>query len=115
VDAEQEAFGALQAGEWQRVLDAVASSSQETALLRQFAGDARWQRRELHSAEIEYRAGLTASPSAEVRATLNSRLLGARHQLKPIEAAESAASMNGWLAGLMTLIGVALIAAFRRI
>lgn len=115
VAAEQEAFGALQAGEWQRVLDAVASSSQETALLRQFAGDARWQRRELHSAEIEYRAGLTASPSAEVRATLNSRLLGARHQLKPIEAAESAASMNGWLAGLVTLIGVALIAGFRRI
>lgn len=114
-DAEQEAFGALQKGEWQHVLDAVATSSQETAMLRQFAGDARWYRRELHSAEMEYRAGLAASPSAEVRAALNNRMKAAREELEPIEAAESAASINGWLAGLMTLIGVALIACFRRI
>ena len=64
---------------------------------------------------MEYRAGLTASPSDEVRAALNSRMKGAREQLQPIEAAESAASINGWLAGLMTLIGVVLIACFRRI
>ena len=114
-DAEQVAFDALQAGEWQGVLDAVAASSQETALLRQFAGDARWYRRELHSAEIEYRAGLAASPSEQVRAALDGRLQGAREQLKPIEAAETAASRNGWLAGLMTLIGVALIGLFRRL
>jgi spermidine synthase len=115
MDAELEAFGAQQAGEWQRVLDAVATSSQETALLRQYAGDARWYRRELHSAEIEYRAGLAAAPSDQLRAALNGRLKLAREELEPIEAAELAATRNGWLAGLMTLIGIALIACFRRI
>lgn len=113
-DAEQVAYGALQAGEWQAVLDAVASSSQETALLRQFAGDARWYRRELHSAELEYRAGLAASPDATVRAALEGRLQGALDQLQPIDAAESAASRSGWLSVLVAAAFVSLLAVFRR-
>jgi hypothetical protein len=114
-DAEQQAYAAMKDGEWQRVLDAVASSSQETALLRQYAGDARWNRRELHSAEIEYRLGLLASPDDQIAATLNNRIQGARRDLKPIEAAEAAASTNGWLAGLITLLAAALVVVFRRI
>ena len=114
-DAEQQAYAAMKDGEWQRVLDAVASSSKETALLRQYAGDARWNRRELHSAEIEYRLGLLASPDDQIAATLNNRIHGARRDLKPIEAAEAAASTNGWLAGLITLLAAALVVVFRRI
>ena len=105
----------MKEGQWQRVLDAVASSRQETALLRQYAGDARWNRRELHSAEIEYKRGLQASPEDVVAATLNARVLGARRNLEPIEAAEAAASTNGWLAGLITLFAAALAIGFRRI
>ena len=56
-EAEKVATTALQAGDWQSVLAAVESSKQETALLRRLAGDARWYRRELHSAEVEYLAG----------------------------------------------------------
>lgn len=114
-DAEQQAYAAMKEGNWQRVLDAVASSCQETALLRQYAGDARWNRRELHSAEIEYKLGLQASPEDVVAATLNTRVLGVRRNLEPIEAAEAAASTNGWLAGLITLFAAALAVGFRRI
>lgn len=118
-DAEQTAFQAHGAGEWQRVLEVVASSSQETAYLRQLAGDARWYRRELHSAKLEYVAGLAAEglssdPTDPVRQTLSSRLLGAQEQLQPIQAAEAAASRNGWLAALISVLGVVMICVMRR-
>ena len=84
-------------------------------MLRQYAGDARWNRRELHSAVLEYQRGLQANPDAQITATLKSRIEGARRELQPIESAEAAASRNGWLAVVMTLIAAALAVGFRRI
>lgn len=114
-DAEQLAFEALQAGNWQGVKDAVASSSRPTALLRRLAGDACWFRRELHSALLEYQAGLACNPTPELRQTLETRVAGARQQLKPIESAEAAGTRNGWLAVLVTLVGAGLFAGLRRV
>src|SRR5690606_18730031 len=108
-DAELAAFQALQAGDWQAVLDRVQESRVATALLRQYSGDARWNRRELHSAELEYRAGLALQPTEQLQRVLEIRVQGAAEQLKPVREAEAAATRNGWLAGLMAAIGVALI------
>ena len=99
---------------WQSVLAAVESSKQETALLRRLAGDARWYRRELHSAEVEYLAGLKLQPDPTLKQTLEGRLRGASAELQPILRAEAAATRNGWLAAICTLVGVALFAAMRR-
>ena len=114
IEAEKTATTALQAGDWQGVLAAVKSSKEETALLRRLAGDARWYRRELHSAEIEYLAGLQLQPDPKLKRTLESRLRGASAELQPILRAEAAATRNGWLALLATIVGVALFAAMRR-
>ncbi len=118
-DVEQTAFEAMDAGKWQRVLTDVASCSKETAYLRQLAGDARWYRRELHSARLEYEAGLaveglSADPNDPLRRTLISRLQSARTELQPIQAAEDAATRNGWLAALISALGLVLICLMRR-
>ena len=114
-DVEQEAFEALQAGDWERVLRVAGESSTATALLRQFGGDARWYRRELHSAELEYRAGLQLNPEPALRSVLAARVRAAEEQLKPIVAAEAAASTNGWLSVVVGVLGLAAIALVRRV
>jgi len=116
-DAEQTAFVAMGAGKWQDVLTAVASSGSQTPYLRQLAGDARWYRREMHSAALEYEVGLEllqGNEQASVRQALTGRLEEAKRQLKPIDAAESAATRNGWLAGLISVLGVVMICVIRR-
>ena len=59
-------------------------------------------------------AGLSAKPSDPVRQALTARLQGAREQLQPVQAAAAAASRNGWLAGLISVVGVVLICVLRR-
>jgi len=118
-EVEQTAYEAFQARDWQRVLREVASCREGTPWLRQLAGDARWHRRELGSAVLEYEAGL-ASPALSsdredvLRQALLARVQAAREQLQPVEAAAAAASRNGWLAGAIALLGLVAIWMLRR-
>lgn len=114
-DAEQAAYEASQRGAWREVLEVVESSGEMTPFLRLQAGDARWNMRHLHSAALEYRAGLEASPTAEDRARLDQRLQSLQEQLAPIDAADAAASRNGLLAGLVVAAGAALALLLRRL
>lgn len=114
-DAEQEAFEASQRGAWRATLQVVAESAAATPFLRLQAGDARWNLRHLHSAALEYRAGLQLSPDAKLRNKLEQRLADLQEQLGPIEAADTAATRNGWLAGAIVALGAALALLLRRV
>jgi spermidine synthase len=113
-DAEQASYEAFLIADWRGVLEAVATSRKETPYLRQLAGDARWHLRELKSAKLEYALGLATATTLGQTSALAQRIDRAREELIPIEAAESAATRNGWFALLASLGCIGLFAALRR-
>ncbi|MFK7740968.1 MAG: fused MFS/spermidine synthase [Planctomycetota bacterium] len=108
--AEQTAYELLQARDYQGVLAAVGAASQPTALLRQFAGVARFHMRHLRSARLEFAAGLETATSEDLARPLRGWLDSIDRDLRPIDAAEAAASRNGWLS--LVLVGVFAALAF---
>jgi spermidine synthase len=105
--AEIAAFGARQRRDWSALLDAVRSSRAESALLREYAGDARWSLRELRSAAAEYERAAGLAADEPTRARLRGNLAYLADELGPVQRAEASARRNGWLQWL--LVGAAAV------
>jgi spermidine synthase len=113
--AEMAAYSAGMARNWTAVLAAVASSRNETASLREFAGDARWSLRQLRSARAEYEAATAATSDPVVGERLRGKRASVAQDLAPIACAEEVAERNGWLQAGLWLVGLGLgLACLRR-
>jgi spermidine synthase len=102
--AEQAAYEANQRGDHERALDALSSSAADSAFLRLQAGDARWYRRQLKSAALEYEAALALSGAGDVSETLRARLRALQAELAPVARAHSAATRSTWLSVLAAAV-----------
>lgn len=107
VGAESAAFAARSRRDWAGVLAAVRSSRQQTAYLREQAGDARWGQRQLRAAIQEYEVARSLGEGGAIR-RVTLKLATVRELLEPIERAEQVAQRNGLLeAGLAVSMLVA--------
>jgi spermidine synthase len=109
--AEMTAYAAGLARNWSDVLTAVASSRNETASLRELAGDARWSLRQLRSARAEYQSAVAATSDPAVSERLRGKQASLAQDLAPITRAEEVAERNGrlqfWLCLLVLVLGLA--------
>lgn len=112
--AEVEAYARRQAKDWGGVLAAVAQSQRATAFLRQVAGDARWEQRQLHSAIAEYEAGLLLQPEPRLEQALRDKLRQVQELVVPIDLAATTAARNSWLQAAAITMFVLLVGLLRR-
>jgi hypothetical protein len=113
--AEMAAYSEGLARNWTAVLTAVASSRNETASLREYAGNARWSLRQLRSARAEYEAATAATSDPAVAERLRGQLARLAQDLEPITHAEEVAERNGWLQAVLCVVVLVLgLACLRR-
>ncbi|MFO1078836.1 MAG: fused MFS/spermidine synthase [Planctomycetota bacterium] len=105
--AELAAYEAARSGDWTGVLAAVAGASTQSAFLREIAGDARWQRRELEAAAAEYHLGIGLAGADPAKERIAEKLALLAEEQKPLAAALAASRRNGWLALAVGVVGAA--------
>ena len=109
--AAQTGFDRANHGDLEGVLEAVASSSTETAYLRLLAGDATWALHEPRAARVEYQRGLQLNPDDATRQLLEARTVGLAPFLSGKDLAEDSARRAGFVA-LGAALGLAVLFAF---
>ncbi|HEB53246.1 MAG TPA: hypothetical protein ENI87_08340 [bacterium] len=107
-DVEQAAHSAYSAGDYAEVIALASQARELSAYMRWLLGNARWSLRHLHSAALEYRAGLAIAGDGDLRQRLGRQLAALETERKPLLAAEQAAARNGWLATSGALLAAAL-------
>ena len=108
-EAAAAAFDAVQYGDFEAALGAVAGSRRETSYLRFLAGDARWALHDVRGADAEYATAIELSPSDDEMALLQGRRREVRAEIDALDRASATATRNGWLSALATAIAAAIV------
>lgn len=99
--AELAAYEERRRRNWPGVLAAVAGSRAPTALLREYAGDARWSMRQLEAAVAEYSAALTLAGDPASQQRLRGNLAILAEEVQPLRRAHQVGTRNAWLEALL--------------
>ncbi|MBI5853515.1 MAG: fused MFS/spermidine synthase [Planctomycetes bacterium] len=113
-EAATAAFDAVQHGDFEAALAAVAGSRRETAYLRLVAGDARWALHDVRGADAEYATALDLSPSDGDLRLLQGRRREVGVAIDALDRASATATRNGWYSALAAAIAAALVSAAAR-
>lgn len=113
-EAAAAAFDAVQYGDFEAALAAVAGSRRETSYLRFVAGDARWALHDVRGADAEYAKALELSPSEGDVALLRGRRSDLGVEIDALDRASATATRNGWLSALAAAIAAVLVLGMAR-